>query len=51
MRLVPLLAIVVGFVVAGCSGDDDGPNRVTRIDGPAQVDDDGGVAPGGDVDE
>lgn len=42
--MVPVVGLV-GVLLAGCSGADDEPenNRITRIDGPATVDDDSGA--------
>lgn len=35
-----LVAACVAMTGAGCSGSDDEPDQILRIDGPAQVDDD-----------
>lgn len=46
--VVPLGTVAwLALVGAGCSGSDDESDRILRIDGPAQVDDDVRVEPAG----
>jgi hypothetical protein len=41
--LVSLAALATAAVAASCSDGDSEPDRITRIDGPAVVEDDGGA--------
>lgn len=37
---IALVLVVASLAIVGCSGGDDSPDQITRIDGPAVVDED-----------
>lgn len=40
MARVVIVALCVSLLAAGCADDDAEPDRITRIDGPASVEED-----------